>query len=400
MEKKGSHWKVLLYPSLAALIVITAIAVWSQLWILTAIPIGFLFGFFLQKGDLCGSSAFSEVLMMKDRRKVAGIWVLIVVAMIGFAVLDLLGWVKLNPKPFIYWNYILGGLVFGVGMVLAGGCVSGCVYKAATGNLNSIVALLMIPVGVMLVEFGPLNSLQNMMKSRSFPAPNGEALSLNALTGIPFWVWALVFFIATAMIGLRKLKYKKATPVKSIADSGFERIVTRSWKPWQAGVAIGLLMIPAYLSSAASGRNYPLGVTHGVMQAELLVIDTNLNHVYQPPSTANTGNQPGSPSAPAGKKIVWWLVFLVFSMMIGSWSSARMSGQAKLLRKPPDEILFALLGGLMVGAGAAFATGCVVGNIMSGWALLSIGTFLFGIVVILANWATTYLYMMGGRINR
>lgn len=400
MEKKGSHWKFLFYSSLAALIVITAIAVWSQLWILTAIPIGFLFGFFLQKGDLCGSSAFSEVLLMHDRRKVAGIWVLIVVAMVGFAILDLLGWVKLNPKPFIYWNYIFGGLVFGVGMVLAGGCVSGCVYKAATGNLNSIVALLMIPVGVMLVEFGPLNSLQIMMKSHSFPAPNGEALSLNALTGIPFWVWALVFSVPTAMIGLRKLKSKKATRVKSIADSGFERIVTRSWKPWQAGVAIGLLMIPAYLSSAASGRNYPLGVTHGVMQAELLVIDTNLNHVYQPPSPASTGTQTGSPAAPAGKKIVWWLVFLVFSMMAGSWSSARMSGQAKLLRKPPDEILFAVLGGLLVGTGAAVATGCVVGNIMSGWALLSLGTFLFGIVVILANWATTYLYMMGGRINR
>jgi hypothetical protein len=73
-----------------------------------------------------------------------------------------------------------------------------------------------------------------------------------------------------------------------------------------------------------------------------------------------------------------------------------MSGRARLLPKPPDQILVAILGGVLTGAGAALATGCIVGNIMSGWALMSVGTLLFGLVAILANWATTYLYLMGG----
>ena len=77
--------------SLSGIILITILAVGMKLWVLTAIPIGFLFGFFLQKGDLCGSSAFSEVLVMRDRRKIAGLWVLIAVSMVGFAVLDQLG---------------------------------------------------------------------------------------------------------------------------------------------------------------------------------------------------------------------------------------------------------------------------------------------------------------------
>ncbi len=59
--------------------------------------------------------------------------------------------------------------------------------------------------------------------------------------------------------------------------------------------------------------------------------------------------------------------------------------QAKLLPKPPDEVVVALLGGILVGAGAAFATGCVVGNIMSGWALMSVGGLLFGGVVLLVG---------------
>jgi hypothetical protein len=59
----------------------------------------------------------------------------------------------------------------------------------------------------------------------------------------------------------------------------------------------------------------------------------------------------------------------------------------------------AIVGGFLVGAGAGFAKGCVIGNILSGWALMSIGTVIFGLTVILANWATTYFYLMGGRVS-
>ena len=395
----NKHWKTYVTLSVAGIGLLTAIAIWTKILVLTAIPIGFLFGFFLQKGDLCGASAFSEVLVMRDRRKVAGLWVLITVAMLGFAVLDLLGWVVLNPKPFLYWNFLVGGILFGVGMVLAGGCVSGCLYKAATGNLNSIVALLMIPAGVMMVEFGPLKSLHQTMKGYVLNTATGEKLSLQSLTGLPFWLWALVIAIVTAVIGFKRLSRNRTGPESErVAGSVAKRFMTRPWKPWHAGVAIGLLMVPAYLSSAASGRNYPLGVTHGVMQAELLLIDSNFNHVYQTPITAVSkaqGQSPTTPVLPTGKKVVWWLVLLVLSLMPGSWVAARLSGQAKLLPKPPDEVLFATLGGLLVGTGAALATGCVVGNIMSGWALLSIGTLFFGVVTILSNWAATYIYLMG-----
>lgn len=390
------QWKIYVGLSLLGIALVTLVSFWTQTWVLTAVPIGFLFGFFLQKGDLCGSSAFSEVLVMNDRSKLAGLWVLITVAMLGFALLDLLGWVTLNPKPFLYWNYLVGGILFGVGMVLAGGCVSGCLYKAAGGNMNSIMALLMIPVGVMLVEFGPLKPLHQRLRTYVLSTAAGEKVSLQAVTGLPFWVWAIVIAAVTASIAMRQMRKRRGN--RKVSGSILEKWIRRPWKPWHAGVAIGLLMVPAYLSSAASGRNYPLGVTHGVMQAELLLIDSNLNHVYRnATASASTppGQLPGAAAPPVTKRVVWWLVFLILSLMLGSWTSARLSGQAKLLPKPPDELLFALLGGLLVGTGAALATGCVVGNIMSGWALLSIGTIFFGVVTILANWLTTYVYLMG-----
>jgi len=402
---KAGQWKALSTVSLIFIVGVTLLSALTRQWVLFAIPIGFLFGFFLQKGDLCGSSAFSEVIMMRDTRKVIGMWALIVVAMVGFAILDLLGWIRLNPKPLLYLNYIVGGVIFGVGMVFAGGCISGCLYKGAAGNLNSIVALLGIPIGVMMVEFGPLNSLHVGMKKYVVAMSDGGRVSLFALAGVPFWLLALVFAIVTVVIAVAARRRRAGSKgVRSDDMPWLERAMTRPWKPWVAGVAIGLLMVPAYLSSAASGRNYPLGVTHGVMQAELLLLDNGFNHVYQAkPAQASTTRPSDNPTPvqkTGGKKVVWWLVALSLSVMLGSWVSARMSGQARLLPKPPDEILFALLGGLLVGIGAAFSTGCVVGNIMSGWALMSVGNIIFGVVVLFTNWATTYFYMMGGQFGK
>jgi uncharacterized membrane protein YedE/YeeE len=385
-EQRDINWKPYVVVSFLGIIVTTAVAASTGYWVLTALPIGFLFGFFLQKGDLCGASAFSEVLMMKDKRKLFGLWVVIVVAMAGFAALDLLGWVRLNPKPFLYLNLLIGGITFGVGMVLAGGCVSGCLYKAGSGNLNSIVALAGIPIGIMMVEFGPLRTLHGSMKRFVLQTADGGVVTLPKLFGMPFWLLAAVFLAITVFMVWRRGSSK---PRAESSGSFSERVLARPWKPWVSGLAVGLLMVPAYLSSAASGRNYPLGVTHGVMQAELLLVDHGFQHVW-------TANPPASAAEP-GKKVSWWLVLLVSSLVLGSWVSGRMSGQAKLRPKPPDEVVVALIGGVLVGVGAAIATGCVVGNIMSGWALMSVGGFIFGLVTLLSNWVTTYFYLMGGR---
>ncbi len=392
-------WKPYVIISLTAIIVITVLAAYLRLWVLTAIPIGFLFGFFLQKGDLCGASAFSEVLLMKEWKKTYGLWVCIVTGMAGFALLDLLGWVTLNPKPFIWANSLLGGILFGTGMVLSGGCISGSLYKAGIGHINSIVALVGIPIGIALVEYGPLSQLNNTLKTYAWKTADGGPVTLSSLTGLPLWAVAVLLILATLLIA----KFKHSRPNTAVGQdrSNFSlmRLFTaKSWKPWQAGLLIGILGSAAYLSSAASGRNYPLGVTHGVMHVQLLATESNLDFVYQRPNpTANTPSSAPAPVANLGKRVSVWLMAVVVSLVIGGWLAARLSGQARLIAKPPDQIFVALIGSILAGAGAAIAGGCVVGNIMSGVALGSIGMIFFTFVVVLANWATTYLYLMGGR---
>lgn len=370
-------------------------------WYLTAIPIGFLFGFFLQKGDLCASSAMSEAIMFKDRSKLWGFWVAIVSTMISIAIIESLGLITLNPKPLFWLSYIVGGIIFGIGMVFAGGCISGVAYKGATGNINSIMALIAVPIGIAMVEYGPLAQFNEYMKEFLIKGSNGESISLSYLTGISYWVWAVIFALGTITWAIVKHKKKSthfAIPLK------------RSWKPWIAGLAIGIVGAFAYLSSAETGRNYPLGITHGVLFTNLILTEKSDNIKFittkpQPKSETQIAINKSEvkeikPPLENKKKVSVWLILLFTSLLFGAWVSGGLSGQIKLLPKDPSQTLIALLGGLMIGIGAAFTKGCSIGNILSGWGLMSIGNFIFGIFVILANWATTYYYLMGGKTGK
>ena len=177
---------------------------------MTAIPVGFLFGFFLEKADLCGASAFSEMIMMKDREKFWGLCTVIVVSMIGFALLSALGWVKLNPKPLIWANYIVGGIAFGIGIVLAGGCISGCLFKTGQGNINSMAGLVGIALGVAAVLHGPLQGLEHFLKQFIIKNPDNSSVTFSSVTGLPYWVLALLFGAAAvifAAIAKRNQRY-------------------------------------------------------------------------------------------------------------------------------------------------------------------------------------------------
>jgi hypothetical protein len=343
----------------------------------------------------------SEVLLFKDARKLAGLWVAIAVSMVGFAAIEKLGWVTLKPKPLLWASWIVGGVVFGAGTVLAGGCISGCLYKAGAGNLNSMAALAGMPLGIAIVEHGFLNGAHVWLKSHVIKAADDGPVTLSSLTGLPFWLLALLFAGTTVAVALwLRLKGRRSPSGEPLS----QRLLRRPWKPWQAGVAIGVLAVPAFLSAVASGRNYPLGVTHGVLHAYEIVADSVSIETGRPAPAAASAAVPAAQqsaagsavAAPAKKKVSAWLILVVVAMIPGAWVAARLSGQARLLPKPPEQTVTAFVGGILVGVGAGFATGCVVGNILSGWALMSVGMLLFGIATLLANWAVTYFYLMGG----
>jgi uncharacterized membrane protein YedE/YeeE len=406
-------WRRRVLICLALLCAFAAAAALLRAWLLMAAPIGFLFGFFLQKGDLCGAAACSEILLFKSWSKMAGIWVCIAVSMAGFAVLDALGWVVLAPKPFLWLNMVVGGLLFGSGMVLAGGCVTGSLYKAGTGNLNSMAALAGLPIGVSLVEYGLLSPLHAALSRHILTSGEGGVLTLSALSGLSFQILAGLFagatLLAAALLAARRKKKRPPGAWHGKSSPGANPF-TRSWKPWQAGAAIGLLAVPAYLCAAAAGHNYPLGTTGGVTHAIRLLTDRDIEYLCEAPSTVDQKVSASWPSydmqdqaatGPAGRKIiVCWLPILCAGLVAGAWFAGSLSGRSRLLPKPPGQVLTAFLGGILIGAGAMLGEGCFYGNIVSGWALMSAGAVLFSLVVVAASLVAAYFYLMGGRPSK
>jgi len=394
--KQPVNWKSYAAISLVAMAVVTALSIYLHLPVLTAVPIGFLFGFFLERSDLCGASAFSEVVVMRDWRKFFGIWIVIIVSMCAFALGDGLGLISLNPKPLYWANTLVGGTIFGVGIVLAGGCISGVLFKAGQGNMNSMAGLVAIPVGIAAVLYGPLRGPNELLHTEVVKTVSGDVPTLMTVTGIPFWLLALMFAAVTLLL---IFFFARRRPAPSGANPKHKTMLSRAWKPWQSGAAIGILSLFAYMSSAQSGRNYPLGTAEGVVGLAVMAVDTPGEIVWQKPQ-APAGN-PTVISTPAPntqdppKRVVLWMVILVIMLLAGSHLSARLRGSFRLVPKPPDEMIVAFLGGIMVGVGATIGAGCVVGHIMSGVAMLSISSILFFGTVVLANWVTTRLYLMG-----
>ncbi len=380
--KTGNPRNMIIVTAILVSTIVTLFAAATGLWALTAIPIGFLFGFFMERSDLCGASAFSEIIIMKDTAKVWGLWVAIATSMVVFAIGAATGLITLSPKPLLWVSYLVGGVIFGIGTVLAGGCVSGCLFKAGQGNLNSMAALAGMPIGMAAVAYGPLAGFNKTLSSYVIKASNGGPVTLSSLTGLPYWTLAILISAVTLVVGIFWMRKSNPNVPKTAKSSQelpvAERIFTKGWKPWQSGVAIGLLALVAYTSSAASGRNYPLGVTHGVLFVQTLATEWPVTSVWtktkpdpkvgpqQSVSQAKPAvSQPAKPfKAP---KVVWWLVFLVVFVVIGSYASAKMRGNFKLRPKPPEETIIAFLGGLLVGSGAWLATACVIAISSADW---------------------------------
>ncbi len=113
--------------------------------------IAFVFGAVASKVNFCTMGALSDVVNMGHWGRVR-MWLLaIAVAIAGATLLRLGGWVDL-PKavalrpqlPLL--SLVVGGLLFGVGMTLSGGCVNKNLLRLGGGSLRSLVVLVFMGV--------------------------------------------------------------------------------------------------------------------------------------------------------------------------------------------------------------------------------------------------------------
>ena len=106
---------------------------------------GFIYGMCLQYGRFCFASAFRDLFAVGVPRMVVGIMIATVLFAVTSAFVSVTGWSTFHAAP-VSIHALIAGLVFGVGMVFAGGCASGSLYKAGEGNGVSLLVILSISV--------------------------------------------------------------------------------------------------------------------------------------------------------------------------------------------------------------------------------------------------------------
>lgn len=140
------------FPVLGLLLLLAVVA-WSIAWAhgddqrlsghAIPIAIGFAMGFVMQRSRLCFSRAFREPFMTGEGSMTKAI---ILALAIGIPAASLIFQKKLidpyDGIPATFWlGSLSGGLLFGIGMVFAGGCASGALWRAGEGHLKLWLAL-------------------------------------------------------------------------------------------------------------------------------------------------------------------------------------------------------------------------------------------------------------------
>lgn len=115
---------------------------------------GLGFGFVLHRSRLCFARCFREPFMTGDGEVTRTVIVSILISMLGFATLK---WVGLRMETtYVTANFgfgaLIGGFIFGFGMLVTGGCGSGTAWRAVEGQVKLMLALVFFALSNSLVR--------------------------------------------------------------------------------------------------------------------------------------------------------------------------------------------------------------------------------------------------------
>lgn len=122
---------------------------------------------------------------------------------------------------------IIGGLMFGAGMVLARGCSGRLLVLAATGNLRSVIAGLIFAVTAQMALHGWLAPLRQWLAGL-WITPGGANVDLLALASLPQWA-GLALGVVTAALALALAKRNRIGVPKLFFASGVGFAVALGW---------------------------------------------------------------------------------------------------------------------------------------------------------------------------
>ena len=360
---------------------------------LIGIPV--LSGFFLaavvmgvaiSRTNFCTMGAVSDWVNLRDFGRL-GAWMLaIVVTMLSVSILEVSSVFELDgSRPpyrsptFAWLRYLLGGLMFGVGMTLAGGCVSKNLVRFGGGNLKSFVTLIFAAICAYLmtktvffeiafynwinplsIDLSPLNiQTQDIGSIMAALIPSIDAGVFHIVTAIAVSVLVVWFILKTRGI------HNNLTNISAGLIIG--GAVTVGWYLTAGPVGI------EWAEAAEFVDNPPVGV--GVQSftfvnplGEFISLFLDLGNI--------------SILVTAG-------MLAAVGLVAGSFADALVSRQFRLswFASFRDFVVNAV-GGILMGIGGVLALGCTIGQGISGLSTLAVGSIIVLVAIIFSSAVT------------
>ena len=305
-----------------------------------AFVIGIAFGVIAEASQFCLRAAVSEWNSGKTQSgnlRTVQYLSAILASVIGVQFLQYSGVIDLSGS--LYWSapirpvaLVVGGVTFGIGMVLAGGCISRMLVLGFSGNIRSLLTMIIAAIAAYATLRGILSypriQLENMMASEE-----GAGVLIEGSSH--FWAIA----VAVALIVALGLLVRKPGSARGVIS----------------GVAVGGLVILGWMATGIVGADdfEPTTLT-SLSMISPLAESLQFLMIY-------TGDEVRFPIA------------LIGGILLGAFVSSVIGGRFKLQGFTSEAAPLRYgLGGLMMGFGGVTALGCSVGQGVSGIGTLSL----------------------------
>jgi uncharacterized membrane protein YedE/YeeE len=345
-----------------------------------AFVLAFIFGAVGNRTHFCTMGAVSDWVNMGDLSRMR-MWLLaIAVALIGSSALAASGVIDLSkaiyPGPNFTWlSYIVGGFLFGVGMTLGSGCGSKTLIRIGTGNLKSLIVYVFLGIAAYMTLKGLLGAFRaGVLEKATLTLPQGQdlpsLLSVNRALLAALIGGALIVFVY------------------------WSRQFRASFDYTLGGVVTGLVVV---------GGWYVSGV---------------LGHVAEDPKTlqeafvaTNTGRMESfsfvSPLAYTLEYLMFWtdrsrvITYGIASAAGVIAGSAAYALATRTFRwegfRDAEDTANHIVGGMLMGFGGITALGCTIGQGITGFSTLALGSIITFVAIVAGSAATMkYQYWRAG----
>ena len=318
--------------------------------------VGLVFGAAVQRTNFCTMGGISDLVLMGDGRRFRAWLLAIAVAIIGTQALHFGGLIDVNKSIYLTPNLgwlgaIVGGLMFGFGMTQTGGCASKTLVRLGSGNLKSLIVMLVLGIFAYMTLRGLL----------ALPRLQIETTNIDLTTR-----------------GLHDQNLGEMAGAAIGVPAAYAR----------AGVAavVALLFLVICFKDAAFRRS-PANIVGGLVVglcavAGWVVTGILANDEFNPVQLASI-----TFVAPAGDSLQYLMTFtgstinfgiaVIGGVIVGSFLMAMATGSFTLESFVDRNDLMRHLGGAMLmGAGGVLALGCTIGEGITGMSTLALGSLL------------------------